>query len=169
MFAFTSLKMGATHPKPDYITWKELKAYDRIGPTHDLKRTPIIQRAYDEYTALLKIQGKSPAKNILHLLFAPSCERRIMIVENAFPYYLEPGIIHLVAWINPLYITKEPDVRKFIFAKLVLRFGRPSSQHITYIMFKNNPSHGSIPDVEHYHIFVDSREVASALIDKKAT
>ena len=73
-------------------------------------------------------------------------------VPNNFPYFVENGISHFVLWIRPGYDVDSEDVniRRTIGTYVVSRFSRP----LDFCYFRNSSEHKSVPEMEHYHVFI---------------
>ena len=73
-------------------------------------------------------------------------------VPNNFPYFVENGISHFVLWIRPGYNVESEDVniRRAIGSYVITRFSRP----LDFCYFRNSMQHKSVPEMEHYHVFV---------------
>ena len=73
-------------------------------------------------------------------------------VPNNFPYFVENGIVHFVLWIRPGHIieTDSMPIRYTISRYVMSRFQRP----LDFCYFKNTKDNKSVPEIEHYHVFI---------------
>lgn len=123
-------------------SFSALKAYDPDS-SPALSRKPWVQHAYNQYMARTK-----PANAILNTFKEHFPTAKFIIMQNRFPYHVEPDINHLVAWINP----KFPDVAcADIEAYLHLRGVSD------YAIFMNSPKNRSVKSILHYHLFVPDK------------
>ena len=69
---------------------------------------------------------------------------------NNFPYAVDDNIIHYVLWIRPGLIINGTLLNTVIFRHIKLIF-KPNPK---YSFIKNSVSNKSIPQIEHYHVFI---------------
>jgi hypothetical protein len=104
-------------------------------PTKQLFRRPVIQNLYDQFS-----KTKGPETFIQGLKSRLETEKYILI-ENMFPYDLQPPIQHSCIWYNG-ELTKQ-EVEAIIKEK-----------EIDYITFFENPTDlKSVKEIKHYHLF----------------
>ena len=122
-------------------TFNEIKKYDHIGPDQKILRKRIIQTEYDKYIH----KYKPISCIIIRTILENDYDHKILIELNKFPYNIDSGITQYVVWINPMYKTNEDYIRYF-----VNKYVTPQN----YSLYKHDIKHGSIPEIEHYHLFI---------------
>jgi len=159
------------------MTWKDIQQKAQglmVDPIYRDKDTQVlydenrdlVKAKYARYSDYIKIHVLkwSPIETPEGLLEARrtrgSYIKRLTI--NAFPYYLEPGITHLIFWsVKPL---TQAEMHKAIRCKAFHDIEEPavadSEKDIdnhAYEAFVNRVEHQSILDLWHAHVFVRRR------------
>lgn len=105
-------------------------------------RSPQVQAKYDRYKLELKKRRLSPGKVLRRSFFSDG--QLVHLADNQFPYDLTPNIKHMVLWINPSLTITSSGIKSLLESLL----------DVPYIHTKNKPKYQSVPDLEHYHVFV---------------
>lgn len=123
-----------------------LKKIDGDTINFSLSRKSNIQKLYNN-------RSKNIRNDFIDSLFDPyivSNDVLYKFLPNNFPYNIEDGLLHYVLWIRPGVETSNTTIRSIIAEKIVRRFKKPYE----FTFFKNSDRYKSIPDVEHYHVFI---------------
>lgn len=107
-----------------------------------LKRSNYIQNKYINLHA-------SKKQEFIDNLFT-SQDINYVFKPNNFPYAVDDNIIHYVLWIRPGLIINGTLLNTVIFRHIKLIF-KPNPK---YSFIKNSVSNKSIPQIEHYHVFI---------------
>lgn len=129
------------------VTWEQL------GPNWIFMREPATQAAYDISRTKLKKEGKSIEQDLFEKY--PQLKTSIVLVENAFPYYLSSNISHLLAWL-PVQIDPRTDVAEYLrplLAKALNPLSQNESIPMDFKMFENFPANRSVKGIRHFHVF----------------
>ena len=111
----------------------------------DLPRNKNVDIKYQEH----KKQVKSIKEHIISTYFdSESVERGWVIVNNEFPYDLNPNIQHLLIWIYPGKDFSDESIIGIIEDYM------KNNGHSEYIYFRNILAIRSVLEIDHYHIFV---------------
>ncbi len=134
------------------ITWEELKKYDGNPPPKALTRLPNINIAYRMYNKKLsQSSGVNANEFITKKLTNEYPSEYNIITKNKFPYYLDPQILHLVLWINPLYESDAKNTEQAIRGEIAAKL---NDKNADFVLYENLPKHRSISTVRHYQLFV---------------
>lgn len=152
------------------ISWEELKKYDGNPPPKALTRLPNINIAYRQYNKKLsQSSGISANDFIMKKLTNDYPSEYNIITKNKFPYYLDPRILHLVLWVNPLYETDAKNTEQAIRDNVATKLGVKDKSAANFVLYENLPKHRSISTVRHYQLFVlcgntdDKKEIENKL------
>ena len=130
------------------ISWDTLKQFSVVNPPNErLYRTEETEKKYTRHRENVKENYGSVAKYLIHKMFSKeACDKRMVFIENTFPYNTEPNIKHMLVWINPTYSENAKEVNSFI----------KENTSNPFIYFKNNKQNKTILEIEHYHVFIKS-------------
>lgn len=128
------------------MNWQQLKQYHLNPPTHALARKADVQKAYDRYRAIVDNVGLDVYNRYLqHMPMALS--------PSLFPYDLQPEIQHWIVWLRP-HINLQRNLNS-VSKEL-------DCNGVNHIVFENSASHKSIPEVQHFHLFVQQHDAEKA-------
>jgi hypothetical protein len=137
-------------------TWKQLVelAHLKSEPGMTFTRTVQSQQAYDRQRAELKRNGMTSEQKIFGE--NPGMSDQIVFQKNLFPYWLDSGIVHMVAWIPPkLGEMKGLDV--YVSAALESRYARlvdgAERAYPNFVVFEQPMVYRSIKGIRHLHVF----------------
>jgi len=127
------------------IKWKELIKYHLNAPkTSIFIRHPNIQTDYDIHKKTITSLKQHIMKKELHN------KLKWNIVDNNFPYNLDDGIKHKLLWIHPDVILSDNKIKTIIDRYITL------NNYNQYIYFQNHENNRSVPEIKHYHIFINT-------------
>lgn len=135
-----------------------LTTWEQLDPNRTFYREPAVQAIYDVHCAKLKSEGKKIEQDLFEKY--PQLKTSIVVMENAFPYYLSPNISHLLAWL-PVQIDPRIDVAEYLRPLLAKALNPSSSSSscqnefnpIEFKMFENFPANRSVKGIRHFHVF----------------
>lgn len=132
------------------ITWKQIKKFNgNMSVDYKFHRDPYIQYLYDKR----KESGEN--KNFLDTLFDK--EQIYRLTYAGYPYMLEPNLLHIILWLNPLYFQSRSHLYEdctFIQYIIALML-RISNQNDRLVFFKNSMKNRSVKNIHHYHIIIN--------------
>lgn len=113
---------------------------------HTLTRHPDVLEAYQDFKSQLKARGLTLEDNICATVLAGAGTKGPVLVPNAFPYWVAPGIQHWVLWSRrgPL---SERQIREAIAVQ------RPAGIREAQ-WFENPPTAKTVPCIWHVHVFL---------------
>jgi len=128
------------------MNWNDLERYHLQVNSSVIKRNKDVQVRYELKSTLLK--------NILlnNIRSQEKEEGRWVYKQNDFPYDISKNIRHLVVWVFQKREDEEAtmmDIKQDLEEKKIKRF----------VLFENTPEIKSIPEIRHFHLFVDSSDV----------
>lgn len=135
------------------LTWTAILQYDGKPPENKaLPRASSVQRRYGGYLGALKKQGTTIDQDIMNRIIENHQNQQIIVTKNDFPYDVDDGILHLVAWINPLMYTTNSNVELESYARNYV--SSLISKDAEFILFENLPNNKSVHNIHHYQLFV---------------
>lgn len=113
---------------------------------HTLTRHPDVLEAYQDFKSQLSTRGLTLEDNIRATVLAGAGGSEPVLVPNAFPYWIAPGIQHWVLWSRrgPL---SERQIREAIAVQ------RPADVSEA-LWFENPPTAKTVPGIWHVHVFL---------------
>jgi len=129
------------------LRWKDIIKFHLNPPkTSVFVRIPNVHNEYENHKKNHNSIKDHIIKSYLHN------NLKWNIVDNRFPYYIDKGISHKVLWINPTV-----QINKDKIDTIIKRY-TDSQNYSKYIYFQNIGNLRSIPEVPHYHIFINTNE-----------
>jgi hypothetical protein len=136
------------HQNP--LSWEDLDAYANDKDLNHIKlhRTTEIEEKYVLHTKMVKEMYGNIDTYILKEVIK---NNEILLIDNAFPYSVQPGIKHKLLWISPS--SKTPidnivDAQNYIETHLWIYADNP------VIIFVNCENNKSVKSIAHFHVFV---------------
>ena len=132
------------------ISWTYISKYSlENSPDENFGRELKIETEYKKFKQELKLKNISLKENIMTNYFNDG--KKYILNLNKFPYNLVKEIQHNVLWINPNYNDEFNNNNSKIYTLLNELIDKP------FIVFKNNSTNMSIPDVIHYQVFIKNK------------
>lgn len=154
------------------LSWEHCQTIVRTNQLELLGRSTLQQSEYDTFTTGLQAMWRSTTDYLLHSKFdlpftldsngkrvvardsSASHMVKLTLLTNDFPYHFAPGILHLVLWKLGETLTKA-DIDKAV--REVHDAGA-----VDVLSYVNPPHLKSILEVDHAHILVLKRPVATS-------
>ena len=145
------------------MTWKLLKQYHMNPPNVVFPRNKEVFQSYIDHKNKLKAENINITDYITKQLFTKENSYKLYsLIDNKFPYLLEPEIMHKLLWFNPkITNTKHfPDdlnnVPEFINDCLI---NHTKNIYDLYdiIYFENIVECRSVPGIRHIQLFLKSK------------
>lgn len=165
----TTIQSNTTTPLKMTYTWNELKQLPFLNNTKSFKRSPNVQRDYNECLATKTNDGCNPL-NPYELYDELKTElpenqrientNQYCFCRNTYPYNFKNGIKHYLLWFSPHYNNNNnPTFKKKIYDKhfiesLVTTFIDKNFTGSDYVIFQNSLNNKSVPMLEHFHILI---------------
>jgi hypothetical protein len=134
------------------MDWDYVKQFHlNPPPTADyLPRNKNSELKYEEHKKQIQSKNITIKDYILitHFNNPLSVQKGWVIVDNSFPYNLKPNIRHLLIWIYP---GKEFSNEQII---QIIENYMKENKHTHYVYFRHNVNIQSVPEINHYHIFI---------------
>lgn len=158
------------HPEGGPPTWKELESIIIQGKFDQLSRSPDNQRSYDLFNEQLKGEWRSPYDYMVVQKFGvpkyqseedglwragdqTEAQTTLKLAPNTFPYWTPPSVDHWVLWSLGAPCSRQ-DIENVKEELRQLKKG----QELEFLHWKNPPRLQSLPNIEHVHIFVHSKD-----------
>jgi len=136
------------------INWSYISQFHLNPPksSNCLHRSIETQNAYDLHKQYLESINITISEYILSRYFISEdiIQQGWIIVRNDFPLNLEPNIIQLLLWIYPNKSFCDNEIYEIIHDYINNNLFRT----LDWIYFRNIPKFRSVPEIEHYHIFI---------------
>lgn len=137
----------ADHPVP--VSWEFLQSYKE-----DPFRYKGVPRKYAvelRYIERMKDKQRDNAVELSHRFGFDRKDPIIpwTIIDNEFPYDVQPDIRHMVMFVNPKaedYVRERIDIILFVKAR--------SMGYTEYLYFEQPQERRSLPDITHFHVFL---------------
>jgi len=129
-----------TYTNQKYPFWF-IQTFNNKTVPYSFKRNYNTQLAYNNRS--------NDARNLfIYNIFTPN-DIKYSFIPNTYPYNIADDVIHYVLWINP-------DINTYdILLKMIISDHVKLLNHsINFCFFKNSLSNKSIPEIEHYHVFI---------------
>jgi hypothetical protein len=127
-------------------SWKTLKHIINNNLLDKLNRTEFQMNRYKIHKFLLKKQNIK-IKDFIIKKYLNNIS--FSLTPNDFPYNISNTILHLLFWINDKALVK--DIYFLIKEEIFIKYKR----NYPFIYFENPNNLKSIPDIKHYHIFIN--------------
>ncbi len=142
---------------PMSVSWEQLVQYAHLQrvPRITFTRKPQVMSAYRAQNDELRRMGMTIERKIVEE--NPGLEDWIVFQANKFPYDLQPGIVHLLAWLPPkLDDTRSQhcidryvsDILEYRLRTMVV-----PEDSVNFVVFENPIEHRSVKGLRHLHIF----------------
>lgn len=127
-------------------SWKTLKHIINNNLLDKLNRTEFQMNRYKIHKFLLKKQNIK-IKDFIIKKYLNNIS--FSLTSNDFPYNISNTILHLLFWINDKSLIKDISflIKEEIFIKYKINY--------PFIYFENPNNLKSIPEIKHYHIFIN--------------
>jgi len=140
------------------FTWEFLKQFNNNPPDAPLHRNENIQIKYTLYMEKIKQSLNTTILKLINKCIHDNFSTyKFIITYNDFPYDVDDSILHLVLWVNPKYMSNINEVCEFL-----------KKYYPKYIIFKNKTNHQSIPEIEHYQLFIYKKNIDIIIINSFA-
>jgi hypothetical protein len=142
------------------LTWDYLKRFHCYPPDETFPRCNKVIDSYKQHREQVLNKYNSISDYIKYKYFTDKNTKHMyFIVENEFPYKLEPNIKHLICWFNPNYfpynyidLNKVPAQINII----IKHYNKKLHLGANCIYFENNIHARSVPGIRHIHIFINT-------------
>ena len=119
-------------------SWSDLAEFHLQFASRMFPRSIEVDKQYQAYR-----NGSSRVNlDVIRQQLAGGERKAWLLLENDFPYSLEPGINHYVFWFRGGYSMEDA------YALIKGEFGTES------VVFSNLPHNRTVPDINHYHVFI---------------
>lgn len=131
--------------------WKHLQEYKK--DPHKFATIPRKNDVNYEHQKLTEIPSSIRSENLIKELKFDK-DNLFALVDNSYPYDIEPGIRHMVLFINPKYADKfaNPKIIEYLVSSNAWKMG-----YTDYLYFENPPERRSVPEIIHYHVFFTNK------------
>ena len=126
------------------MKWNDIVQYHLNGPPrYVFTRHPDIQTKYLQHKKI-----NSPL--MPHIVEKYLQNKKWVIVDNEFPYYMDDGIHHKILWISPQITKNKQQIDK------IIRSYTKMYHYDQYIYFENPTETRTIHGITHYHILINN-------------
>jgi len=131
--------------------WKHLQEYKK--DPHKFASIPRRNDVYQQHQKLRNVPSSIRSENLIKELKFNK-DNLFALVDNIYPYHIEPGIRHMVLFINPKYADKfaHPKIIEYLVSSNAWKMG-----YEEYLYFENPPERKSLPEIIHYHVFFTNK------------
>lgn len=118
-----------------------------------LIRHPCVEERYRKYKQDMKEKGYSLHEHIIDIYFSGrQSNDTFHIAPNDFPYWLAPGIDHLVGWVNP-NVEVGDDWKDALLSIVAKQYKSAFCRdHVKWKV--NTLENMTVPEIKHMHIFI---------------